>query len=730
MMTGLDAVFAPRRIALVGASGRVGSVGRLLWNNLAGFPGEVVAVGSAEAVAGRTGYRDLADVPGEIDLAVIAVPAAAVPGVMRAAAAKGVAAAVVLSAGFAETGSAGSDLQQEILRIGRAGGVRLVGPNCFGVQNSRLPMNASIAAGGAAADHRRGISLVTQSGAYGMAVHALGRDERVPFAKVYAAGNKADIADHEIIGYLADDPDTAVICLMLESISQPRAFLEQARRAAARKPVIATVTGRTEAGRRAALSHTASLATDDALRDALLRQASVIRTRTGLQMLDAAKVLVGQPVPAGPRVGIVTNSGGVGVELADLLVDEGLRVPVLGSALQERLRAILPEYAGTANPVDMTPVWAKFSQWYPAIIDALARSGEVDIVVPVLLQRSASVAVATAVNEAVAGLRRDGVGTLVAVCWVAPRDAQPGADLLQAAGVPCLPWPERTAQALGVAVRSASATAAAAAAAAAANAVPAVGVPAAAVPTNAVVAEAPAIGSGRRPPLVPVASGDPYPAGSPGGLLAQRDLLASWGIRLAPSRRCATAEDVIAAAAAFGYPVVLKVDHPRIQHKSDVGGVRIGIVDAGSARRAAHELLALAPGAAVVVQHQHDGLEVMVGGVRKPEFGELVMVGLGGIGAELIADTRFALAPITPQQADDLWRSLRNAAVLDGFRGRFAVDVDALSGLAALVGDLMVARPDLAEIDLNPVLAGPDGYLAVDWRVFGDFLPSDGEPAG
>lgn len=695
MLTGLDAVFAPRRIALVGASERAGSVGRLLWENLADFPGEVVPVGPAAVVFGRPGYASLADVPGEIDLAVVAVPALAVPEVITAAAAKCVGAAVVLSAGFAEAGPAGSLLQQEIVRIARAGNVRLVGPNCFGVQNSRLSLNASIAAGGVAADHQSGVSLVTQSGAYGMAVHTLGREERVPFAKVYAAGNKADIADHEIIGYLADDPDTAVICLLLESIPEPREFLEQALRATARKPVIATLTGRSDAGRRAALSHTASLATDDVLLDALLRQAGVIRTRTGLQMLDAAKVVVDQPRPAGHRVGIITNSGGVGVELADLLVDAGLTVPVLSPTLQASLRSILPDYASTANPVDMTPVWPKFSQWYPALIDLLARSGEVDIVVPVLLQRAASVEVAAAIRAAIDMLRRDGVQTVVTACWVAPREAQPAADLLQAAGVPCLSWPERTAQALGVAVAAAGFRA---------------------TPRRSTSRSTPQAGGGTV-------------TAQRHNLMEQRERLSHWGIHLAPTRRCGDPEQAVLASTALGYPVVLKVDHPQILHKSDVGGVRKGITDAASARAAARELLVLAPGATVLVQHQGDGLEVMVGAVRRPGFGPVVMVGLGGIGAELMADTRSALAPITLTQADDLWRSLRNAAVLDGFRGQAAVDVDALAELAVVVGNLMVSSPGLAEIDLNPVLARPEGYLAVDWRVIGDFLPSDGEPA-
>ena len=397
---GLAAVFAPRRIALVGASERPGSVGRLLWDNLAGFPGEVLPVGPAARVCGQVAYPDLRDVPGQVDLAVIATPAATVPGIVRSAAAQGVAAVVVLSAGFAETGDDGAKLQDEAVAAARAGGVRLVGPNCFGVQNADLPLNASIAAGTPRGGG--GVTIVTQSGSYGMAVHALGQDEGLRVAKVFAAGNKADITDAELLAYLRQDPDTSVICLLLESITDARGFFTEACLTTPHKPVIAVVGGRTSAGQRAAMSHTAALASDDAVRDAALRQAGVVRVRTGLQVLDAARALSSQPVPRGPRVAVITNSGGTGVELTDLLADEGLVVPELSESLQAGLRAIMPAYASARNPVDMTPAWNLFTTVYPGAIEMLARSGEVDVIVPVLLQRSASAEVAVAVRDAVA----------------------------------------------------------------------------------------------------------------------------------------------------------------------------------------------------------------------------------------------------------------------------------------------------------------------------------------
>ncbi len=690
---GLAAVFDPRRVALVGASDRVGSVGRLLWDNLADFPGEVVPVCQAAAVAGRPAYPDLRDVPGEVDLAVIATPAATVPDIIAAAAAKGVAAVVVLSAGFAETGPAGAKLQAEAVAAARSGGVRLVGPNCFGVQNADLPLNASISAGAPCGGG--GVSIVTQSGSYGMAVHALGRDEGLRVAKVFAAGNKADITDAELLGYLREDPATSVICLLLESITDARGFFAEACRTTPVKPVIAVVHGRTGAGQRAAVSHTAALATDDAVRDAALRQAGVARVRTGLQALDAARALSGQPVPRGPRVAVVTNSGGTGVELADLLADEGLEVPELSGRLQEELRALLPGYASAGNPVDMTPTWRQFTTLYPATIEMLARSGEIDVVVPVLLQRSASAEVASAVRDAVARLRDDAVPVPVYVCWVAPRAADAHASLLQEAGVPCFPWPERTARAVGVAVRC--------------------GMRAARPPSRAASRSVPDPAASPSPRPSPQSA---VPVGR--GLLppdAARELLAAAGIPVIETVLCDSAAVAVSAAARLGYPVVAKVAHPALTHKSDVGGVRLGLLTAEAVRSAAADLFALADGAAVLVQPQREGIELVIGGVRDPDWGPVIMTGFGGVLVEARRDVQLAVAPVDEAQAGAMLRSLRGAAVFTGLRGRPPVDLGPVTAMIVAAGDLMVGHPEISELDLNPVLVGGTTSIAVDWRI-------------
>ena len=717
--SGLAAVFEPRRVALVGASDRPGSVGRLLWDNLAGFPGEVLPVCPAATVGGKTAYADLRAVPGEVDLAVIATPAATVPGIIGAAARKGVRAAVVLSAGFAETGDEGAKLQADAVAAARAGGVRLVGPNCFGVQNADLPLNASIAAGTPRGGG--GVTIVTQSGSYGMAVHALGRDEGLRVAKVFAAGNKADITDAELLGYLRQDPDTRVICLLLESITDARRFFTEARQTTPHKPVIAVVGGRTGEGQRAAVSHTAALGTDDAIRDAALRQAGVVRVRTGLQALDGARALASQPIPRGPRIAVVTNSGGTGVELTDLLADEGLAVPELSGQLQAKLRELLPEYGSARNPVDMTPAWRLFTTVYPAAIEMLARSGEVDAVVPVLLQRSASPEVAAAVRDAVGRLRADGVPVPVYVCWVAPRDADQHAEVLQEAGVPCFAWPERTARAVGTAVRCGGRMRQSVQDAATAGraAVPHTeepvrdGVPAAAARADHRPPERYAVI--RRSPR----SAPPWELPAHGLVDAQvaRELLVSAGIPVIKTVRCRSAETAVAAAGRVGYPVVAKVDHPELIHKSDVGGVRLGLDDEAAVRAAVADLLGLAEGAGVLLQRQHEGFELLVGGLRDREFGPVVMAGLGGVLVEAWRDVQMAVAPVGEPEAVALLRSLRGAAIFGGLRGSPPVDLGPVADVIVRISDLMVGKPGIAELDLNPVRAGATGCVAVDWRV-------------
>ena len=714
----LDALFCPRRIALVGASDREGTLGALLGRNLASFPGEVVAVRSGQS---------LRDVPGPIDLAVVAVPAAAVPAVAADAAGAGVAAMVVLSGGFAETGPDGVALQAALVAAAAGGGaagveasgggvvgggvvgghrVRVVGPNCFGVQNCDLPLNASIASGLPAGGG--GISFVSQSGAYGMAIYDLAHDDHVRFAKICAPGNTSDVSVTELLDALAGDPASRTLCFLLESLPDGRAFVERAGLVTPDKPVVVLKTGRSAAGARAAASHTAALASREAVWRGAFRQAGVVEVASGQELLDAARAIDGQPLPRGDRVAVITNSGGTGVELADLLGDCGLVVPELSPRLQEQVRALLPAYASPANPVDVTPAWSLFATVYPALIDLLARSGEVDAVVPVLLQRSATdPATVQGVQAAVERLRADGVDVPVYICWVAPRSARPLADALQAAGVPVLEWPARAARAVGMAREAARARDRARASRQAADA--------------AAIAATRAGEAAGQAPTGQISTGEtsdvsarelPTPAADDS--VAVADLLRRNGIGVVEATECHTPDEAVQAALTGpGFPVVVKV--ARSAHRSDTGGVRLGLRDAEAVQTAAADLLRGTD--AVLVSPQRSGVEVAVGALRDPSFGAVVMVGLGGIWVEVLDDVAFALAPLTRAQARDLLLGLRGAALLTGGRGTEPVDLDSLADVVVRAGDLLLARPELRDLDLNPVLASRGGAVAVDWKI-------------
>ena len=676
----LDPVFNPTRVAVVGASDRPGKVGSVIWRNLSGFDGEVIPVTtSAEQVGGVPTVAALTEIEGRVDLAILSTPARAAPSIARQAAAQGVGAMVVLAGGFAESGPEGADLQAELVEA--AGAVRIVGPNCFGVQNIARGLNATITMAGDIEPGR--VALITQSGAYGMAIHSMASDERLRFGKVYSSGNKADINDPEIIRYLHSDPHTDVICLLAESVTDGSELAAAIRATSPTKPVIVAKTGRSEAGARAAQSHTGSMGTDHALFGAAMRQAGAITVRSGLEMLDVARVLAEQPLPGGSRAAIITNSGGVGVELSDMLGDEGVDVPELSEDLQSRIAERLPPIGGAGNPVDMTPIWSRFAELYPWLTDTLARSGEVDVVIPILLQRAAlDEATLVGIRDTVATLRADGNRVPVVCCWVTPREGRDRADVLQTEGIPCLEWPERVARAVGHAVRY-----------------------------SAIRSELTAAPAVERAPTLPFPDG-PIP------LLEAADLLADYGIRTPPSELCRTPDQAVEAADRMDYQVVMKTASPEVAHRTELQGVRMGLASDEEIRSAFYDLTRLGP--EVAVQLLVKGEEMVVGALQDPVFGPVVMVGMGGTLVELMQDVRFALAPITHAEARDMLESLTGFPILAGYRGRPPVDVSGLVEVVVRTARLIGEHPELGEIDLNPVLVGETGTVAVDWKLYID----------
>jgi len=679
----LEAVFRPRSVAVVGASDTPGKMGTTFMRNLEGFEGHVVPVSLTQSeVFGRPAYSSLREVADAIDLAVIVVPAPAVPGVLADAAERGVPAAIVISGGFAELGEAGAELQREAAAVAKRGGVRLVGPNCFGVINTHVGLNASMALGTPAG--AGDISLVTQSGAYGMAIYSLGEEECLHFSKVYAAGNKADIEDDEVLEFLADDDETSVICLFAESITGGRRWFDIARRTTPHKPIVITKVGRSPAGERAAVSHTAALAARDGVWQAAFAQAGAIVARSGLEMSDVARALDWQAAPKGNRIAVITNSGGTGVELTDLLADEGLEVPVLSKRLAERLCEFLPGHASATNPVDVTPEWRRFPELYARSIEVLGRSGEVDAVVAVLLHRAAlDPEVTIAVRDAVRALAADGFDVPIYACWVASSRGRANKELLQSARVPCFEWPERTARAVAAACRYGR------------------------------LAGSPRELRERVPRPTDL---DMLSPGILDPVTADR-LLSRYGVQVSPQRVCTTPAAAARSAAELGLPVVLKLVSPAITHKSDVGGVRTGVESAEAAAAVADEFLRRAGVAAVLIQPQLTGIEVIVGGYRDPTFGPVVAVGLGGTLVELTRDVVFRLPPLTHDDALEAIESLGYADVLKGARGGSPASLEALADTLTAIGDLISSVEEIDEIDLNPVIAMPRAAVAVDARI-------------
>jgi acetate---CoA ligase (ADP-forming) len=680
-----DALFSPRRVAIVGASASPGKAGSLFLRNLkavgARFSGEVVAVHpSAKEILGCPAYPNLSAAPEPVDLAIVVTPSATVPGVVADCGAAGVRVAVVISGGFAETGAAGAELQREAARVAIECGVRVLGPNCFGVINTTCGLNGSLSIG---LPKRGGVSLVTQSGAYGMAAYSRSTDDGVGFAKIVALGNKMDIDEVELLEFLGRDPETRVVAMLLESISDGRRLFEAAAALTAKKPVVVLKTGRHPDAQRAAASHTAALSGDVAVAFAALRQAGMHLVEDGLALLDVAASLDRQPPLRGRNIGVITNSGGTGVELTDLLEAKGLTVPALSPELQTAIASVLPPQGSPVNPIDVTTDWSRFAAIYEACVDALMNSDEVDAVTPVLLQRSALMPeVSDAIIAAHKRARQRGSVKPIHVCWVAPRTADANREKLLAAGIPCHSWPAATAAIL------------------------------------AATASRPARS---RPPL---SAREPAPFPSlvdDAGWVASTaafSLLQQAGFTVARFALVADAREAAAIAEEMQFPVVLKAERSGILHKSDAGAVRLGLMNGAAVAEAFEDFLRrLGAGPALLQQQAKPGVELVVGARRDPLFGPIVMAGLGGVWIEVLNDVALRVAPIDVDEAQTMLDELKGRKLFAGLRGRPPIDATRLTRLIADLSQWFSAATWLDDLDLNPVIADGGALTIVDARM-------------
>jgi len=685
----------PSAVAVIGASRRRGTVGGEAFHNLldSEFGGVVYPVNPAsEVVQSVRAYPSLTEVPGEVELAVIAVPAAAVAAAARECAARGIPAVVVLSAGFGEVGPEGAARERELVETCRRAGTRLVGPNCLGVLNAApgAGLNATFAP---QAPPPGSVGFVTQSGALGLALIDLAADRGLGVSSFASIGNRADITANDFLEYWEEDPATRVALLYIESFSDPRRFSRLARRIGRSKPIVVVKSGRSVSGGRATSSHTgAMLSASDVTVDALFEQAGVIRTETLSELLDVSSLLAGQPLPAGNRVGILTNAGGPAIMCADACEATGLEVPEPPPEVRERLAGFLAAEVSLGNPVDM--IATASAQQYRQAIATLAAWEGIDALIAIFIRPLLTLAedVADAVRDAIAELPRE---IPVLAVFMSERDR--GA-MAATGSAPVYLYPEDAAKALGRVMRHV-----------AWRARPAEEPPR---PRDARVEEAAAVLA------TALAAGHEWLAAE-----ETAALLGCYGIPMPAWRTAPGPERAGSAAAELGGEVALKALGERIVHKTDVGAVVTGLAGAeavAAAARAMDERLAAAGQAreAFLVQEMAAaGPELLVGVVGDPVFGPVLACGAGGTQAELLGDVGVRICPITRAEAAETIRSLATFPLLTGFRGSPAADLEALEDLLLRVSAMVDAHHEIAELDLNPVIAGPERAVAVDARI-------------
>lgn len=714
----------PRSIAVIGASRTRGTVGHELVRNLLSgdFQGPVYPVNpTATHIVSLPCFPSIEAVPGDVDLAVVAVPAKSVAEVVEACGRKGVGALVVVSSHFAEDGAEGAQLEKEVARLAHSYGMRMVGPNCFGVLNTdpEISMNATFARDTPTAGR---LGFASQSGGLGIAILAEARKRGIGLSSFVSMGNKADVSGNDLLSFWGEDDDTAVALLYLESFGNPRKFARLARQFSESKPIVAVKGGRTAVGSRAASSHTAAMASSDEAVAALFRRTGVIRVDTIEELFDVAQVVGSQPLGHGLRVAVLSNVGGPGVLAVDACVSNGLQVPEFSAELQRQIADLCPRNGGVSNPIDLGAEAS--APMYESVLGLLLASDEIDAVAvnftPPLVTRKTddiAAAIVAAVDQAAALAKEPGAGEEPSASEepaATPRrvlkpvvtsllGADPsGQAVLQTAHfpVPSYIYPETAVRALSHALR---------------------------------------YGEWRRRPkgVVPALEGIdvnearrllPHDGATPGtGAIvsgwvtgsAAFDVLAAFGVPVLRTVEAYSPEEAGKLADEIASPVALKVLGP--VHKSEGGGVRLGlkgrdaVVDAYESMR--HAFGEAMTGVLLQPMAPTGGVETIVGAVEDPSFGPLVLFGLGGITVEVLGDHVSRLAPLTDLDAHEMVTGLRGSRLLTGFRGMPAVDIEGLVQVLLRVSRLVEDLPEVAELDCNPVVVTEHGAVVVDARI-------------
>jgi acetate---CoA ligase (ADP-forming) len=684
---------APRSVAVIGASRQRGNVGGEILHNLlaAQFQGVVYAVNrNAEVVQSLPGYRSILEIGTPVDLAVVVVPAESVVPVAHECAGAGVRSLLVISAGFGEAGGEGARRQRQLVEVCREGGMRLVGPNCLGVINTapEVRLNATFAPHQPA---RGRVGFMSQSGSFGIAIIEAAERLGVGLSSFVSIGNKVDLTGNDFLQYWEEDPGTDVAMLYLESVANPRKFARLARRIARTKPVLVVKSGRSAAGARATTSHTgARISASDVTVDALFEQAGVIRADTLHDLFDVAAVVTKQPIPRGERVVIVTNGGGPGIMCADACQASGVAVPPLSAELKARLEEFLPAEASLGNPVDMmaTASADDYRRTLRVLLDADVADAIIAIFVPPLVT----------IGTDVAGAIREVAETTeeVLVCTVFMTSSGPPSELCSdGVEVPAFEFPEDAARAVALAARHGRWRAR--------------GEGAVWHPTDA------------RPERAAAIISDELGRGggwvSPATAIA---LLNCYGLPVAETRVVAGADEAVTAAADLGTPVALKANARGLVGKTATGAVKLGLPDAPAIITAAAEINAnvrragYRPDGLIIQQMVTSGIELIVGMVHDPSFGPVLACGPGAKLTGVMKDIAVRITPVTDLDAREMLRSLQSFPILEGGAGGPHPDVAAVERLLMNVSALVEAHPEIAELDLNPVVATAEGALIVD----------------
>ena len=694
---GLGPLLAPRSIAVIGASRRANTMGHQILYNLVtyGFTGAAYPVNpNAHSIAGVRAYPTVASIPEAVDLGVVVVPQSHVYEVAEQCCDAGVKSLVVISAGFKEVGEQGAERERKLTELLRARGIRMVGPNCMGVVNAdpAIAMNATFATAfppfGPAA-------FVSQSGALGLSILDRAREYGIGMSQFVSVGNKSDVSGNDLLLQWEHDPSVKVILMYVESFGNPRKFLETAARITKTKPIVVVKSGRSAAGARAASSHTGALAASDVAVDSMLTQAGVLRAATIEGLFDIAMAFGARALPRSRRTAVLTNAGGPGILAADALESAGLKLVELSETTVAALKPILPAEASIRNPLDMVASATPAS--YAKALTALLADPNVDTAVPIFVppygvkQEDVADAIATAAKTEL-------TKPILAVLMGSEGLPAGRAELLDV-GVPTYVFPESVAWALQALNRHVEW-----AATPPSDLTP--------LPVDRARAEAiitPAVRE-KREHLTQMEA---------------LDLLEAYGIGTARLRMVTAPAQLAEAAAAVGYPLVMKIVSPDIVHKTDVGGVTVGLRTEADVRAAYDAMMTSvatrAPGATIsgvlLQQMRSGGREFIAGIVREPGFGPLIMFGLGGVLVEALRDVVFRMVPIGDRDADEMLDGIRGTKLLGELRGDPAVDRVALMGALRRIAQLGNDFPQIAELDANPLLASAAGVVALDARV-------------